>query len=438
MLRNIKLITRAMLIAFIMTVALGTLFLRVPAAYAQGAADGDAAGRAPTANSCTWTGATDTDWSTASNWDSCGGVIPQSADSVIIPNVTNDPILDADITINDLTLQPDAVLSLNTSSLTIRSGGTLSGDGHITGGVLQIGDGGSSDVTVDFAGIVDDVVIQQANTGSVALTQDLNVENSFTINEMNLFWTSNVVVSGTVVGNDSGFTNHGTSTIQLVGTADQLVTGTVYALDVAKPSGDVLITGGLTIRSGGKLSGNGHITGGVLQIGHGSVAAVTMDFAGIVDDVVIEQRYDGTVTLSQELNIENSLTINELNYFQTSNMVVSGTVTTNSSFSHSANSTIKLVGTGDQTVNGTGRLYNLEVAKPSGSVLIPSGLIIRSGGTLSGDGHITGGVLQIGDGSSSDVTVDFAGIVDDKRDVAIPNKQRRCQWHSNEQRQQHK
>lgn len=38
-----------------------------------------------------WTGATDNDWATASNWDT--GNIPTTADHVIIPNVTNQPVI---------------------------------------------------------------------------------------------------------------------------------------------------------------------------------------------------------------------------------------------------------------------------------------------------------------------------------------------------------
>ena len=41
---------------------------------------------------CTWTGNTNTKWTTSSNW-SCGHV-PTDADDVVIPNVTNDPLID--------------------------------------------------------------------------------------------------------------------------------------------------------------------------------------------------------------------------------------------------------------------------------------------------------------------------------------------------------
>ena len=54
----------------------------------------------------TWTGATNTDWNTPSNWST--GVVPTAIDVVVIPNVINKPIITsitafcADLTINAL------------------------------------------------------------------------------------------------------------------------------------------------------------------------------------------------------------------------------------------------------------------------------------------------------------------------------------------------
>jgi len=45
----------------------------------------------------TWTGATSTDWATAGNWSPAG--VPTSGSTVIIPDVSNQPILDADYSI---------------------------------------------------------------------------------------------------------------------------------------------------------------------------------------------------------------------------------------------------------------------------------------------------------------------------------------------------
>ena len=66
----------------------------------------------------TWTGTTSTSWFTPSNW-SCGSV-PTAASDVIIPNVTNKPIIDGT---NTTALAN--TLTVNSGSLTVKSGNTL-------------------------------------------------------------------------------------------------------------------------------------------------------------------------------------------------------------------------------------------------------------------------------------------------------------------------
>jgi len=72
-----------------------------------------------------WTGATDTDWATASNWSPA--TIPLNSDNVVIPNVTNKPIISSSTgaVANDITIDAN-------SSLTVNSGGTLIINGTAT------------------------------------------------------------------------------------------------------------------------------------------------------------------------------------------------------------------------------------------------------------------------------------------------------------------
>ena len=49
--------------------------------------------RSASAATCTWTGATDSDWGTTTNWTGCGGVTPGTADAVSINSGGNQPIL---------------------------------------------------------------------------------------------------------------------------------------------------------------------------------------------------------------------------------------------------------------------------------------------------------------------------------------------------------
>lgn len=65
-----------------------------------------------------WTGSKGTDWSNALNWNSCG--VPITGAPVIIPDVTNKPVLGGAINvIGDLTLQGNSKIFLNGKSLTI-------------------------------------------------------------------------------------------------------------------------------------------------------------------------------------------------------------------------------------------------------------------------------------------------------------------------------
>lgn len=66
------------------------------------------------AATCTWTGNTSTKWMTSSNW-SCGHV-PTGADDVVIPNVTNDPLIDTDHLVanaNNMTIETGASIAVS-------------------------------------------------------------------------------------------------------------------------------------------------------------------------------------------------------------------------------------------------------------------------------------------------------------------------------------
>ena len=82
----------------------------------------------------TWTGATNTDWNTPSNWST--GVVPTAIDVVVIPNVINKPIITsitafcADLTINalsSLTLTNSVTSLLKISGNFVNSGTFTSG-----------------------------------------------------------------------------------------------------------------------------------------------------------------------------------------------------------------------------------------------------------------------------------------------------------------------
>jgi hypothetical protein len=82
-----------------------------------------------------WLGTTNTTWSTATNWDVS---TPSSGNNVVIPDVTNDPILSGSATIAKLTIRSAGVLNIaNTGQLTVS--GALTNSATATGLVVESG-----------------------------------------------------------------------------------------------------------------------------------------------------------------------------------------------------------------------------------------------------------------------------------------------------------
>lgn len=88
-------------------------------------------------NAQTWTGTTDTNFETATNWDN--GVIPDAAAAVVIPSVANSPVIAATTTLGINTLEVKAGATLNIKGSITPSAVTYTGGNIvIDGGVLNV------------------------------------------------------------------------------------------------------------------------------------------------------------------------------------------------------------------------------------------------------------------------------------------------------------
>jgi len=105
----------------------------------------------------TWTGVTNTDWNTATNW--AGGSVPTSANDVIIPNVANDPIIGISTSAdcNNLTVNSGANLTiastaLGTGSLIVHgsTSGNVTAQRYMTGGAWHMISSPVSESVSDF------------------------------------------------------------------------------------------------------------------------------------------------------------------------------------------------------------------------------------------------------------------------------------------------
>jgi hypothetical protein len=183
----------------------------------------------------TWGGTISTDWFLSGNW--VGGVAPGTTDNALIPSGTpNAPSIGSSTSINDLTVQSGAVLSLNDINLNVT--GNLDASGSIAGccGDFIALSGGT------LRGIFAEVVLS-VNPGAVV-----------TLNGATTLSNSSVQVEGELIINGNALTIGQGSFSTLNGTG---------LLTMIDPSDIVQVLGNATFNGG---SETGHLMQGVLQV----------------------------------------------------------------------------------------------------------------------------------------------------------------------------
>lgn len=102
------------------------------------------------ANDCVWNGSANTDWGSLFNWSSCGSTIPQSGDTVTIPNVANQPTMfnPSTASLSMLTIDAGATLTVQSpAGLTLTGGMTGAGNLIVTSNGALVWTGGTMDGT---------------------------------------------------------------------------------------------------------------------------------------------------------------------------------------------------------------------------------------------------------------------------------------------------
>jgi hypothetical protein len=93
----------------------------------------------------TWTGAVNSNWNTGGNWNPSG--VPAVNDSVIIPDMTTDPVISSNAVCNDLLIKQGGFLLLNTGRTLDVNGNLSIGDSvTATNGILTLA--GSASLTI--------------------------------------------------------------------------------------------------------------------------------------------------------------------------------------------------------------------------------------------------------------------------------------------------
>ena len=170
----------------------------------------------------TWNGNTSTDWNTATNWST--NAVPGPANSVIIPNTVNKPVLASNVTITGFTMSAGSELNFNSYTL------TATGAFDINGGTLN-NTHVASDITITIegtgskyirSGTVNDHITINYNGTTGGFYEGFGTANTFNGNTIfniggaALFYTSyslastfngNVTVNRTIAGSTYIFNN---------------------------------------------------------------------------------------------------------------------------------------------------------------------------------------------------------------------------------------
>ena len=302
-----------------------------------------------------WTGTTDTDWNKPGNWS--GGVVPSgtSPSMVVIPNVTNKPVINNSVTANAVNVQV-----LASASLTIASGGTLqlygtlsttSNNCNATNGTVVYKSNSSQSILANtfFNNTVNNLTVSTANGAWVNLNGAITVSGNLTITSSKLVLgtTAVLTLNGTV-------TNTVTDGIRGNTNASMIVTGTPTLSFDQSGSGSTNILKSLTINSPGTVSFSNSLflnnkriltfTAGKLAIGSGGtlwvrglvVNTVEGGLTGgsncsLVVDGLLSPRLSIDQTTVGTTNLFNNFTVNTTTGQTTTitgNILVNGTLTT--------------------------------------------------------------------------------------------------------------
>ena len=145
--------------------------------------------------STAWTGATNTDWSTSTNWNPIE--VPTSSTYVYIPTgLSNYPVLSTNVSITELTLASGSSIDLSSFDLTLT--GDFSNNGTISGsGILELND--SSLQGISGTGTVHNIKINNAAGVAIASgSNKLNVTGLYTPTSGVLTTNGNLVFRSTV------------------------------------------------------------------------------------------------------------------------------------------------------------------------------------------------------------------------------------------------
>ena len=168
-------------------------------------------------NVSTWTGAIDSDWGNAGNWDN--NFVPGSTDDILIPNGTPNALnVTNTVSVRNITINTGATLTL-TGTLNI--GGVITNNGSFTaiGGRVNMS-GSSSQIIPAYCfttNTINDLTIN--NTSGVILGGALNINNILNLNSGTFATNSYLTIktNATIIGDYSNITGNVTLEQDIIG-----------------------------------------------------------------------------------------------------------------------------------------------------------------------------------------------------------------------------
>jgi fibronectin-binding autotransporter adhesin len=376
------------------------------------------------ANAFVWTGGGgDANWTTGANWS--GGAAPSTTSHTAFFDVCSSncsPSINTNISIKGIQINASFTGTLNqatTRTITLAGDGWLQKGGTFAGGdsamtltgplLLQGGTFTATSNTLSInssaAFTISGTPIFNHNAGTVSLSAGntvtpgtavfnhaifngsnwstftisgtMSVQGNLTLN--NTTYNTGAIVGGTIeIAGNLNISNYGlggSTLLKLVGNSNQTITGTgtgpqAPSLEIASTGGTVTLVGDIRVKN------NYTFTSGTLNAGTSSLSiwgSAHKFGTEIYHDVTVNGIDWVTTTMTGNLKVAGTLTI--YGYAANSTLAgdpieASGNVVV-SAYGMAGSSFVRLVGSGNQTLTGTGvspKIPSLEIASTGGTV----------------------------------------------------------------------
>ncbi|MFL2570399.1 MAG: LamG-like jellyroll fold domain-containing protein [Parvicellaceae bacterium] len=274
----------------------------------------DAAGTFTDAGSTyTWDGSEGTSWSDVENW-SCGAV-PTSSTDILIPDVTNQPVLTSSVTIASLTISSGADITISSNTLTVSGASDINGTVNIAAGATYDANGdmdASGGGAITFTGAGTLKIGAAASLGTLTSTVGTVEFDGGTAFPQDIYY--NVIISSGNTHEVSGSAGWSTTVNGSFTVSSGVISINDEILDVDgtfdATGGNVTFTGAGSLKLGAAVTSLGTLT----------EATGTVEYNGSSQDLLAETYYNlkingsGTKTAQGTVSVSNNLTVSAGTY----------------------------------------------------------------------------------------------------------------------------